>query len=164
SSQRAPGGPWATASSSAWFSRPTTSWPSSPPQATATGTRAAASAAASSRQISGSDSGAITKSDRTWGVATIVSVPSATAARARSASQLAAQGHSYLAFAGIGVAVLLAFAICGFGAALLRARGGRGEPELPRFTLLWACCAAALVAVFAGQESLEGLLAQGHPA
>ncbi len=78
--------------------------------------------------------------------------------------ELAAQGHTYLA----SLTPLLALAAAAGAAELLvrlaRAwRGGDGGPRPVPFARLVAATAAALVAIYAGQELLEGLLASGHP-
>ncbi|MGB9186164.1 MAG: hypothetical protein WCB67_19105, partial [Solirubrobacteraceae bacterium] len=47
-------------------------------------------------------------------------------------------------------------------------RALRGQTSGPRYTLslgaLWIVCSSCLVAIYVGQEFLEGLLAVGHPA
>jgi hypothetical protein len=76
------------------------------------------------------------------------------------------QGHSYLHSVAPWIVLLIAVSAGILLRALGRAVGGRGS--LPRYTLsftaLWLLCAACLVAIYAGQEFLEGLLATGHPA
>ena len=80
--------------------------------------------------------------------------------------ELQRTGHSYLHSAVPWLIVLLALAVGGFLRALGRAFAGHTSPA--RFTLsltaLWLACSAALVAIFACQEFLEGLFATGHPA
>ena len=69
----------------------------------------------------------------------------------------AAGGHAYLPFAGLLAALLLAAA----GAELVRVaarRGGHGPGHPLPFPHAWPLAAAALLAVFAGQELLEGAL------
>ena len=76
------------------------------------------------------------------------------------------QGHLYLHSLAPWLAVAVAIAVGGFLQALGRALGG--QRSLSRYTLsftaLWLICAAALVAIYASQELLEGVLATGHPA
>jgi hypothetical protein len=79
--------------------------------------------------------------------------------------ELQRTGHSYLHSVVPWLVVLVALAIGGFLRALGRAFAGHTSPA--RFTLsltaMWLVCSAALVAIFACQESLEGLFATGHP-
>jgi hypothetical protein len=62
--------------------------------------------------------------------------------------------------------VSLALVAGGFLRALGRTLAG--HTSLPRYTLslagMWAACAAALIAIFVAQETLEGLFLTGHPA
>lgn len=80
-------------------------------------------------------------------------------------AQLQAQGHSYLHSLVPWMVLLLAVSAGAFLRALGRAFGG--QPSRSRstasFALLWLVCAAALVMIYAAQESLEGLLVAGHP-
>ena len=85
---------------------------------------------------------------------------------AGASTELARQGHSYLHSivpwimlgVGLGVGVFL----YGLGRAL------RGHTSGSRYSLslggLWLACSACLVAIYVGQEFLEGWLAVGHPA
>jgi hypothetical protein len=79
--------------------------------------------------------------------------------------ELQRQGHSYLHSAAPWVVVALAWAVGAFLAALGRAMNG--QTSAPRYGLsllaLWLICAASLVAIYSGQELLEGTLATGHP-
>src|SRR6266511_2115164 len=77
-----------------------------------------------------------------------------------SGQTLAEQGHDYLASA---LPVLAALALAALLATALRARLGAGlsRRSLSRRILL---CATALLAIYAGQELLEGTLSAGHPA
>lgn len=79
---------------------------------------------------------------------------------------LARQGHSYLHSVVPWIILLAGVAVGGFLSALGRAAAG--QRSAPRFTLsllgLWLLSATCLVAIFAGQEFLEGLFATGHPA
>lgn len=83
-----------------------------------------------------------------------------------AADELAAEAHGYLqelapwAFLALGL---------GLGAFLTRLvdawRGGcQVERRMPRLIALWATATAGLLAIYAGQELLEGWLAGGHPA
>jgi hypothetical protein len=72
---------------------------------------------------------------------------------------LGAQGHAYLGVAGPVVLVAAVLASASFLDRL--ARGAR--TSAPRFGRLWAAVSALLVAVYCLQESLESLLASGHP-
>jgi hypothetical protein len=82
-------------------------------------------------------------------------------------SRLAAEGHQYLSsfFAPL-AAMALAIGIGLFLATLAQAwrqapaGGGRAPSSFPR---VWLLAAAALLAIYCGQELLEGLLASGHP-
>lgn len=84
----------------------------------------------------------------------------------RAGAELEIQGHTYLHSAVPWVVVPLAIAVGLFLSALGRALGG--ECSVSRYAVsflaLWLVCAAALVAVYAAQEFLEGLFATGHPA
>jgi hypothetical protein len=80
--------------------------------------------------------------------------------------ELQRQGHTYLHSVAPWIVVALAWAIGAFLSALGRAM--HGHTSAPRYGLslaaLWLVCAAALVAIYSGQEFLEGLLTTGHPA
>jgi hypothetical protein len=84
----------------------------------------------------------------------------------RASVMLQRQGHSYLHSVAPWIVLLIAVSVGILLRAFGRALGGRGS--VPRYTLsftgLWLLCAASLVAIYAGQEFLEGLLATGHPA
>jgi hypothetical protein len=79
--------------------------------------------------------------------------------------ELERQGHAYLHSLAPWVVLLIALVIGSFLRELGRAL--RGQASLPRYTLslggLWLACAASLIAIYVGQEMLEGLLATGHP-
>ncbi|MGA9857935.1 MAG: hypothetical protein WBQ18_08725 [Solirubrobacteraceae bacterium] len=83
-----------------------------------------------------------------------------------AAAQLKSTGHSYLHSVVPWIVLLAALAAGGFLRSLGRALGGRvsRSGQTISFTGLWLACAASLVAIFAGQEFLEGLFATGHPA
>jgi hypothetical protein len=76
-----------------------------------------------------------------------------------SSEELASQGHAYLAGA---LPILCAFALSALIATLIRGRYGASleRQSLPRRA--WVL-AAALLVIYATQESLEGVLAAGHP-
>ncbi len=80
--------------------------------------------------------------------------------------ELQRQGHSYLHSVAPWIMVALAWAAGAFLSAVGRAMNG--HTSAPRYGLslvaLWLICAASLVAIYSGQEFLEGLLATGHPA
>ncbi len=84
----------------------------------------------------------------------------------RTGIELQRTGHSYLHSVVPWLVLLLALTIGVFLRALGRAFAGHTSPV--RFTLsltaMWLVCSAALVAIFACQEFLEGLFATGHPA
>lgn len=71
---------------------------------------------------------------------------------------LANEGHAYLGALAPAIAVLLGAAALEFLLALV-ARSGTAERRYR-----WIAVSASLLAVYIGQESLEGLLAGGHPA
>jgi len=85
---------------------------------------------------------------------------------ANAGVELQRTGHSYLHSVVPWLVLALALAVGGFLRALGRAFAGHTSPA--RFTLsltaMWLVCSAALVAIFACQELLEGLFATGHPA
>ena len=80
--------------------------------------------------------------------------------------ELQRTGHSYLHSVVPWLVLLLALVVGGFLRALGRAFAG--QTSRARFTLsltaMWLTCSAALIAIFACQEFLEGLFATGHPA
>jgi len=75
-------------------------------------------------------------------------------------------GHSYLHSVAPWIVVSLALLAGGFLRRLGQAFAG--QKSLPRYTVslgaMWLACSICLVAIFACQEFLEGLLATGHPA
>src|SRR4051794_39387200 len=73
---------------------------------------------------------------------------------------LASQGHAYLPVAGALAGALLVVAAAQLTSRLLH---GHGEKAAPRLVVAWAWASVALLAIFVGQESLEGLLSSGHP-
>ena len=83
-------------------------------------------------------------------------------------SKLAAQGHEYLGVLAPIAATLLAIGVGLLLAAIALAwRRGGGEGESPTqafaFHKLWLLAAFSLLAIYCGQELLEGFLATGHP-
>ncbi|MFL5863428.1 MAG: hypothetical protein ACJ780_22080 [Solirubrobacteraceae bacterium] len=79
--------------------------------------------------------------------------------------ELQRQGHSYLHSLAPWIVVALGWAAGAFLSALGRALAG--QTSAPRYAMslvaLWLVCAASLVAIYCGQEFVEGLLATGHP-
>ena len=79
---------------------------------------------------------------------------------------LARSGHAYLHSLVPWIVLGAGLALGSFARSLGRAWAGERTPA--RYTLsllaLWAICSGALLAIYAGQESLEGLVATGHPA
>jgi hypothetical protein len=73
---------------------------------------------------------------------------------------LASQGHGYLPLASALAGALLVVATAQLTGRLLRAHG---EKAAPRMSVAWAWASLALLVIFVGQESLEGLLSSGHP-
>jgi hypothetical protein len=76
---------------------------------------------------------------------------------------LAEQGHGYLPLASIGVLLLLALGVGQLLLAFRRALRSATASPAPPFGLLWLAAISALLAIYCGQELLEGLLATGHP-
>lgn len=76
-------------------------------------------------------------------------------------SVLAEHGHGYL-----GVLSPLVVLLCAIGCARLLLGVARGLPGTTPHTGLarmWLACSSALLAVYSGQELLEGVLSAGHP-
>jgi hypothetical protein len=78
--------------------------------------------------------------------------------------ELAEQGHAYLAWAGLAVALTTASALARFVTRLARARRGAGPGGAPSWLATWATLAVGLLATYVVQELAEGVLASGHPA
>ncbi|MGN6169566.1 MAG: hypothetical protein ACTHQQ_15560 [Solirubrobacteraceae bacterium] len=78
--------------------------------------------------------------------------------------ELERQGHSYLHSVVPWIVLLIAVVVGAFLRALGRALGG--QRSMPRRTVsfagLWLLCSVTLVAIYASQEFLEGVLATGH--
>ncbi len=76
------------------------------------------------------------------------------------------QGHAYLHSLLPWVVLLVALALGVFVRALGRAFSGHCSPRryAISFVALWLVCTAALIVIYAGQELLEGVWANGHPA
>ena len=80
-------------------------------------------------------------------------------------AELARQGHSYLhsivPWIMLGIGLGVGTFLYGLGRAL------RGHTSGPRYSLslggLWLTCSACLLAIYVGQELLEGWLTAGHP-
>ena len=77
---------------------------------------------------------------------------------------LARQGHAYLAFAAPLVAISVAAVVAWV---LVRATGATGVPRAstqPTSTIRVAvACGVAVLVLYVGQETLEGMLSSGHP-
>jgi len=79
--------------------------------------------------------------------------------------ELARQGHDYLGLLLPLVPAALVLAALNLAGALGAARrGSAAECPPPRGRTLWAAASATLLALYTAQESLEGLMATGHPA
>jgi hypothetical protein len=79
-------------------------------------------------------------------------------------SELADQGHAYLSSLVPWIVVLVAIGLGCFVTRLARALVvGRADERARPFLRLWTTTACGLIAIYALQELLEGLLAQGHP-
>jgi hypothetical protein len=74
-----------------------------------------------------------------------------------SSAELSHQGHSYLAGA---LPILCVFAVSALAATLIRGRLGA---TAGRTSMSLIAIALALLAIYATQESIEGMLAAGHP-
>ena len=77
-------------------------------------------------------------------------------------SALAAQGHAYLSWLGPLVAAVLAV-VCGGFIASVASGVRRDEPAPLRSGCVWVLSTTALTVIFVVQETLEGMLATGHP-
>jgi hypothetical protein len=84
----------------------------------------------------------------------------------RAGLELARTGHSYMHSLVPWLIALIALTIGGFLSALGRAFARRTSAPGYAISLagMWLACSAALIAIFACQELLEGLFATGHPA
>src|SRR5438309_3008461 len=84
----------------------------------------------------------------------------------RAGAMLERQGHAYLHSLVPWTVLLLAIAAGMFLRALGRAFGGQCSARryTVSFAVLWAACAASLIAIYASQELLDSLVAPGHPA
>ena len=80
----------------------------------------------------------------------------------RSHHELAAQGHAYLTVVAPLIAVVLLLAAADVLMRITRTRPD-GLCEQPSLRQLWAIAAGFLFSAYCLQESLEGLLATGHP-
>src|SRR5205085_638323 len=74
----------------------------------------------------------------------------------------AAQGHAYVASVTTIVAALLVVAMATFIARLARGVAYGGGRPAPATRRLWVGATAAMLLIFALQESVEGLLAPAH--
>jgi hypothetical protein len=76
---------------------------------------------------------------------------------------LQSQGHAYLGALAPLLVVTFAAAVGGFLGKLAERWNGAEAERSVRTRRLWFAATLALIAVYAGQESLEGVLASGHP-
>lgn len=85
--------------------------------------------------------------------------------RGAAGAELERTGHSYLHSVVPWLVLLLALVVGGFLMALGRAFAGQRSAARYTFSFaaLWLTCTGALVAIYATQESLEGLFLTGHP-
>jgi hypothetical protein len=80
-----------------------------------------------------------------------------------SSDELSRQGHAYMAFVTpFAVAVLALAAVQLLAAVSCARKTGSGPARRPPTWKLWLWASATLLAVYVGQETLEGLLASGH--
>jgi hypothetical protein len=77
-----------------------------------------------------------------------------------SGRALSLQGHAYLSVITPLICALVAVAAAQFVGRLAR---GRADESPPGFGATWLWASISLVAIFVAQESVEGLLASGHP-
>ena len=84
----------------------------------------------------------------------------------RAGLELQRQGHSYLHSVVPWIVLVAALVVGGFLRAVGRAFSGQTSASRLTISLagLWLICTGSLVAIYAGQELLEGMLATGHPA
>ena len=75
---------------------------------------------------------------------------------------MAGQGHAYIGAAAALLAVVLAVALTGSLASLVR-RTGTEALRAVGFRAAWGRMSGALIALYVAQELLEGMLASGHP-
>jgi hypothetical protein len=83
----------------------------------------------------------------------------------RASAELRETGHSYLHSVVPWLVALVALTVGGFVWQAAGALRGGNAPSRRRrsFLAVWAICAAALIVIFATQETLEGIFATGHP-
>jgi hypothetical protein len=97
----------------------------------------------------------------TFGALTVHELRYVLAYREQAGAALHAQGHAYLAFVTPLCVALVAVAAAHF---LWRVASNAEQPgRLPGRAVTWAAVATCLVGCYVLQESLEGLLASGHP-
>jgi hypothetical protein len=83
----------------------------------------------------------------------------------QTSNELGAQGHAYLGSLVPWIVMLLAAALGWFLTRLARAsRFGSDGVKARPFLRLWTTTGSGLLGIYALQEFLEGLLAEGHPA
>jgi hypothetical protein len=86
--------------------------------------------------------------------------------RGHAAAVLQATGHAYLTSVAPWIVMLAAVAVGGFLRGFGRALAGQVTPARYGASLagLWLACSASLIAIYVGQELLEGIFLAGHPA
>jgi hypothetical protein len=83
----------------------------------------------------------------------------------QASAQLAAQGHSYLDSFAPWLVLLLCLAAGSFLVRVVQALAtGRSTERRRSFIATWIAASCLLIAIYAVQEFLEGLVAAGHPA
>ena len=82
-----------------------------------------------------------------------------------ASAELRSTGHSYLHSVVPWLVALVGLAVGTFLMRAGRAFASRTAPDARHRSLgaLWALCALGLIAIFACQETLEGIFATGHP-
>jgi hypothetical protein len=79
--------------------------------------------------------------------------------------ELSEQGHAYLTFLMPGIVMFAALALGGIMLRFARSwREGVDRSDEQHTLRLWTLAVAGLLAIYAGQEISEGMLAGGHPA